>query len=93
MHLHQAVDNSKSAADGANNKGLKALEEKTKEYITQKGLICSGVYFYESGRKFKLNWKKGSQKGACATKASNEGDIAACMETHKKFHAKAEGLA
>ena len=51
--------------------------------------IGTGVYFYENGKCFKLNWQKGTLRGSLASKATSRNDIESCKSLHLKFHAKA----
>ena len=54
-----------------------------------------GVYYYEKGCQFKINWQKGETKGSaasCKGKALNKEDVEACKEAHEKFHEKAKQI-
>ena len=53
----------------------------------------NGVYFYEKGCCFKLNWQKGKLRGSVVGKALHKDDVEACKKTHTKFHEKAEEIA
>jgi hypothetical protein len=74
----------------ADTKTLKDLESKTKNYIESKRLASGGVYYYDAGSCFKINWSKGPKiRGSLATKAKDKNDESAKEELHRKFHNRA----
>merc|ERR1712216_890625 len=92
-HDKAAVDEDKGNAVEACEE-LEELEKKTMGFIQSLGLSAgSGVYFYETGGCFKINWQKGELRGSITCKAKNEEDVEACKKTHERFHLKAAQLA
>ena len=55
-------------------------------YIKEFEIVSTGMYFYEKGSGFRINWTKGEKRGSPTTKAENKDDEEACKSTHMKFH-------
>ena len=78
-----------SADDGS----LEHLKVKTKGFLEKMGTPdARGVYFYEKGSAFCINFQFENKPAKVATKASSKDDAEAERQTHIKFHQKVESV-
>ena len=68
---------------------LQALTKTTQRLIKDFSLASAGMYFYEAGRCFKINWSCGKDgRGSVAAKARDKNDEETYKKVHRSFHEK-----